>query len=386
MRLFFRAGLSGFLVLAFFYYFAVFKQNNTLNIRKYFSQPQPVEIHTKYGSSKLHLIIPATNTNTLFCKVLATAHINDYPAPLLINFGQTFVEEKAAHAAKLNGLDATLTNMAGTKTTRALKPEGDVADGKELMLIIDGFDAWFQLGPEVLVERYLELAKAEKPTVLFGADKECWPNKADTPACTNIPQSPLPTDAYGPETDKDKWHYKSRPRFLNSGTILGNLNEVQEVFSVAKVDLDKLEAAGKVVRSDQGIIADIFGERRTDATIALDYWSQFFQTLTHSHNDIEWKKITGKNMLKNIITQKIPPVIHFNGPKHYLTDWWPRMWFFNMPGGLETMMKKRNGAWVPKTIEHKSWSWKSWDELCGDYEEIFDLTKSAQSAQSAKSG
>lgn len=306
--------------------------------------------------------------------MLASANIAGFNPPLIVNYGQKYENKLEAHAAKINGVYVTLANLAKDKPPSKTVTEGE-PELDNLALVIDGFDAWFQLGPEVLVERYLERTKGK--TVVFGVDKECWPNKHDTAACTAAPESPLPTDAYGPETDKDKWHYKTRARYLNSGTIIGPIGDIQEIFSVSKSSLDKATAEGRVIYSDQGVIADVWGEKRTVAQIVLDYWSELFQTLTHSHNDIEWKEITGKHLAYNKITDKIPVVLHFNGPKQYLEKWWPFMWFHHTTGELKETVeaKKRNGGWVPKDTEHTSWEWKTWEELCGAYEEIFTVGK-----------
>src|SRR5690606_30832373 len=124
---------------------------------------------------------------------------------------------------------------------------------------------------------------------------------------------------------------------------------------------ERVQSGSHKVQSDQGIMADIFGTRRTQAQIELDYNSQFFQTMTHSHEDVIWQKIVGRIYAKNNITGKIPVLLHFNGPKNYLEDWWPKMWFFHVKGALAEMVRRKQGGWAPMNVEHTEWKWLSWD-------------------------
>lgn len=100
-------------------------------------------------------------------------------------------------------------------------------------------DIWFQLRPEVLISRYHAInaaankrlvsrlgnaVKAEKlqQTIIFGAGKRCAPNQMHTIACYPIPESPLPDDVYGANTDTimGKNKYTSlKQRYLNSGFV-----------------------------------------------------------------------------------------------------------------------------------------------------------------------
>src|SRR5690606_19713892 len=101
--------------------------------------------------------------------------------------------------------------------------------------------------------------------------------------------------------------------------------------------------------------------------ISLDYFSELFQTLTHSHDDVVWSDIAGRTLAKNTITEKIPVILHFNGPKHYLEDWWSKMWFFHTDDASIGVLKRINGAWIPTEASHLNWGWKSWNDLCGNH-------------------
>ena len=168
------------------------------------------------------LIIPASESNPELCKTLLSAFVLGYPAPTLINWGTknkagAVFKESSSHTAKIQGVYDYLNDKK------------QVSD-EDLVIIIDGYDVWFQLPPQVLVERYRELLEDTNQRlkarygmisedqdgdnlvervpkyvqkVLFGADKICWPNPKNDPACTAVPYSTLPKDVYGPETDKD---------------------------------------------------------------------------------------------------------------------------------------------------------------------------------------
>ena len=174
--------------------------------------------------------------------------------------------------------------------------------------------------------------------VLFGADKICWPNSKADPACAAVPYSTLPKDVYGPETDKDAKALLNRPRYLNSGNVIGRAQDVRDVYELA---VDKIEKQGKGSLGDQFVFAEIFGEQefqretlrrasqgtggrwvdwlsdtlgrsesplsanitinnltaipgqRYEFGIGLDYESRLFQTMTHSGDDVEFLYYNG---------------------------------------------------------------------------------------------
>lgn len=122
-------------------------------------------------------------------------------------------------------------------------------------------DIWFQLRPETLIDRYYSVNQAAnrrlqkrlgraveaeglKQTIIFGAGKRCAPNQVHTVACFPIPESPLPADLYGKNTDTimGRNKYTSlRQRFLNSGYIIGPVADMRAMFRRAqeKVDASK---------------------------------------------------------------------------------------------------------------------------------------------------
>jgi len=316
----------------------------------------------KKTNPSFHLLIPVSQSNANLCKTLLSSFVLGYPPPTLVNYGKVFVGEgwdKGTHTGKIKGTYDYLN------TARHIKDD-------DLVLIVDGYDVWFQLPPEVMIRRYHKIldaaskrlrtrygmALAAKPgtdgnsestqkyiqKVLFAADKLCWPNPADDPACAAVPFSTLPKDTYGSDTDKDAEAFHNRPRFLNSGTVIGRVADVRKVYkhAVRKVE----ENRGTI--GDQFVFAEIFGEQeyqreilrqtsqgaggrwldwvsnvlgtsdsplsanRTinnmtvvagidyELGIGLDYKSELFQTLTHSDKDIEFIAYNDSSVVSHI--------------------------------------------------------------------------------------
>ena len=298
-----------------------------------------------------HLLIPATSSNPNLCKLLLSSFVLSYPTPTLVNYGKDFNTSGkddgfGSHTGKIWGVYEFLGDKSQVKDD-------------DLVLIIDGYDVWMQLPPDVLIKRYHKLLEeanerlrrrygmktrtsavdgAQTPRVpkytqkiVFAADKICWPNPENDPACAAVPYSPLPKDAYGPETDQDKDFFFRRPRFLNSGTVMGPAADIRALYESALARADKEGWIG-----DQYIFSSVYGEQefmretlrqsnqgaggrwldwissalgasdsplaanRTinnvtlvpgqqyEYSIGLDYESELFQTITHSIHDISF--------------------------------------------------------------------------------------------------
>ncbi|MCJ1473741.1 hypothetical protein MMC13_002392 [Lambiella insularis] len=307
-----------------------------------------------------HVLIIATETSDKLCKTLLSAFLLNYPPPTLINYGEEFSGDnwdKGTHAAKINGVYDFLSKSSKVRDD-------------DLILVVDGYDVWFQLPPEVLVSRYHKIMRdtnrqlwkygvllhsdtvggkenrSQKfvQTVLFGADKLCWPNQPNDPACAAVPSSTLPKDVYGPGTDKDPEGFSNRPRYLNSGTLIGPAKDIRAIYERALQKVNQgLGAIG-----DQFIFAEILGEqsyvrlstpsanrgllipgpntvpfksikpvelnpgRRFDYHIGLDYESSIFQTMTHSVSDITFLTYSAETynpseaLISDLITARPP--------------------------------------------------------------------------------
>lgn len=194
------------------------------------------------------------------------------------------------------------------KTVDYLEHLGGVQDD-ELVLLVDDDDLWFQLPMEVLVSRYQDIIKnadsrfvkhygrkaaglirthhlehALSSRIVFGAGKQCTPNQPHTMACYAVPESPLEHDLYAGNTDSlVGWtdHSSFRPRYLNSGYVIGPVGEMRRMFRRAHDMAKGWQKLWKAVHipatdvsdngsgesdyfyhgSDQSIFAKIFGRQ-----------------------------------------------------------------------------------------------------------------------------
>ncbi|KAI9712172.1 MAG: hypothetical protein M1828_001733 [Chrysothrix sp. TS-e1954] len=225
--------------------------------------------------SDLNLLIPATQSNAELCKTVITSLVLGYPTPTILNWGKDFAQQdwraNGTHIGKITGILDFLDEPN-------FEHQRD-----QLVLIIDGYDVWFQLRPDVLTSRYKEINRANlartearlgsaavrgegiSQSILFSAQKNCGPMKAqrDAVACYAQPESPLRIDLYGPDTDildHDKHlplHF--RPGWLNSGVILGPWAEMRLLMTRAKEKIASPTIPHE--GSDQHIFNEIFGEQ-----------------------------------------------------------------------------------------------------------------------------
>ncbi|KAI4223602.1 MAG: hypothetical protein L6R36_005284 [Xanthoria steineri] len=463
------------------------------------------------SNPSFHLLIPATESNSKLCKTLLSTFALAYPPPTLVNYGKNFDGDggdKGTHTGKIRGVYDYLSD------------EKKVKDG-DMVLVIDGYDVWFQLPPVLMIKRYQQLIYEAnnrlrrrygtelKPTedkagsemgpkyaqtVVFGADKLCWPNGSSDPACAAIPYSTLPKDVYGPSTDTHPDGSHNRPRYLNSGTVMGPVKDVRAIYEVA---VEKVEKENRGTLGDQFVFAEIFGEqeyqretqrlstqgaggrwyewlsnalgasdsplaanqtinnmtvipgRRYEFGIGLDYTSEMFQTVTHSAGDISFLTYNDTTVFSEVMAQRsnlkafpsvppmdiqyahgplwysspgnhssdpedgillphsdkldnlperldwfevplatnlyaatIPSLLHINGDKSPLDDWWSSMWYHPYGRALvrrfirstQTRQAARAAAaggqtwWDMRGGRGGVWtdtgSWMSWGEVC----------------------
>ncbi|KAK9366215.1 hypothetical protein V1509DRAFT_630497 [Lipomyces kononenkoae] len=315
-------------------------------------------------SLDFQFLVPLSNSHFNFCRSLYTALINDYPRPTLINWGKEYANRYDAHADKIHGILEYL---------QKLKPH-------QYALIMDGFDIWYQLPYTQFAAKFLDFMQGEhRKLAIFGADKKCWPNQPNSPACTNVPSSTLPMDVYGTLTDslqgmpdKSEAYQFNRPRWLNSGTAVGNVAVLSEIFSEANYSIS--QTPPKKVFSDQMFIAEIFGRQIYNMT--LDYKSEIFQTMTFSHSDVvvvdndllTYPRIPTsqrRRIALNRISGYVPAVLHFNGPKGAMADWWSQLWWSQQRNNPDVVAKSERiyqsgGAF---TVDGES---ISWSDLCGN--------------------
>lgn len=296
-----------------------------------------VETPIPNAKARLHLLIPATSSNDNLCKLLLSAQILGYPTPVLINFGdhENATDPYKTHIAKVEGTLRYLEQIESSKEY-----------AEDIVLMLDGFDVWLQLRPDVLLKRFYAVnAEADartqqvygqklfkkhdmRQTIIFGPDKICWPVDFSRPACWAVPISTIPGSAFGPSATVEDNRYSNDARWLNSGTVMGAVADMKEVF---KATLEAIET-NYITDSDQYYFANIFGIQeyarlkhkprllkaarnqvfidyedesegrryqpflkkgmKTEYHIGIDYESTLFQTLAFWKPHLAWTRVS----------------------------------------------------------------------------------------------
>ncbi|KAK9376019.1 uncharacterized protein V1513DRAFT_411653 [Lipomyces chichibuensis] len=436
---------------------------------------------TAPGNRVVHFIFPTTTVNNLVCKSLFSAMLNGYPPPALLNFNSVFRDAEEARFMKIAAIHRYLSlkvhdddlvlitdsydtwfqlpfktaisryyslqerdrlahlakyskkikegnkKAKSSHSTGIIVSSSNAAGGDKIDPAVTAADVAAASGDKVFESDFPAEEGVDIPPyaehVVFGADKICWPNPKDSPACTNIPESTLPKDIYGNETDKDGYDFMIRPRWLNSGNIIGPAKVMKEIYMRAF----DIQQRSPIHFSDQVILADIFGKR--DLPIRIDYESYLFQTMTHSHADLLFlyedqveegddpnadiiDPITGvssatgargnansderidefedkqlvdaafytkktrrqsdKYLAWNRVSGNLPAVLHFNGPKLPLETWWGNMWWVHDQSPVHRLqrlkhVRRTGGAFV----DDDGTQFKSYKEICGKFD-IFE--------------
>lgn len=213
--------------------------------------------------------------------------------PVIVNWKQDFHTDKdgigPSQLGKITGLLDFLDWATDEKTQ-----EPDRLRDDDIVVMIDAHDVWFQLPPDVLLRRYyasnveanqrisLEsdldseygpstaaaaASSSIEQTIVVSAQKGCVAPRDTTSNmhCNDVPESTLPKDVYGFLTDFDIFKHKyMRPRWVNSGTFMGPVGDMQRYFRRVKDkmdhDLDEL-TDDQELGGDQGIFAEAFGEQ-----------------------------------------------------------------------------------------------------------------------------
>ena len=216
---------------------------------------------------KLHLLLPATGSTLNVCRFLLSNTITGYPEPILLGWG--------GHG-QYDGAKSHLFKVSEGLAYLESKPQSNDDD---LVLMLDAYDIWMLLRPEVIVSRYFDIIKQQNQrleedgllgleqggekvenTILFGADKICWPKDGRFAGCWAVPDSPMRAKAFGPDTDS--WMVPNRPRWLNSGTIIGPLKHMRSLFNATMDSIHRNFDEGYQWRnSDQFYFSDVWGEQ-----------------------------------------------------------------------------------------------------------------------------
>ncbi|KAH6995659.1 hypothetical protein BKA56DRAFT_509452, partial [Ilyonectria sp. MPI-CAGE-AT-0026] len=238
---------------------------------------------------KYHILMGATQPALFLCKTLLTMAILGYPSPQLIGWGEPETEGLKGGGSHFFKITKVLEYLNDPE--RRKNPAFD----NEILFMLDGYDIWFQLPFKTLVERYHATVAEENKrvaqrmgrakqienvtsSIIFGGGKLCGPSQPHTVACYTIPESPLPKDLYGGNTNTvlGTNALSSFPtRYLVAGAWAGPVGEIRTLLQRASDELDKcveshvgwfnVDGPWPVDQcykgSDQSIFVEIFGRQ-----------------------------------------------------------------------------------------------------------------------------
>ena len=102
------------------------------------------------GHRRLVIILPAQSPSFNLCKVVASAIALGYPAPVIVNWApeqeaDMINESTRSHLLKISGVLDFLEWVTSDDAHGASKLDED-----DLVLMLDAYDVWLQLPPDVL--------------------------------------------------------------------------------------------------------------------------------------------------------------------------------------------------------------------------------------------
>ncbi|CAM1506084.1 Fc.00g057250.m01.CDS01 [Cosmosporella sp. VM-42] len=241
-------------------------------------------------SRRLRVFMPADGPHINLCKTIMSAVALGYPMPTLLNWDGDYNHPDwhfaGSHIAKLESLLSVIEVLLN-----GAEDDDDVSED-DLVLLVDAYDIWFQLPPSVLIQRYHQLNReadervrkqwedlgisSEFPIppprqeIVITTAKDCFPdsNSGSDPKYEHWPESPMPSDLYGENTDRvlstfdPARKYKNiRPRCVNSGMIMGTIGALKRALERSQEKVNDVTMKGRQLWSDQALIGEVMGEQ-----------------------------------------------------------------------------------------------------------------------------
>ncbi|KAF4965716.1 hypothetical protein FSARC_6499 [Fusarium sarcochroum] len=210
-----------------------------------------------------------------------TAIALGFPSPVVINWGVDFHDithwARGQKLLKIPGFVKYLDNVLHPMADPSEKLQED-----DIVVIVDGYDTWFQLPPEVLLNRYYDINKKAnerlykqwsgkgpmpmRQTIIVSSEKHCYPKNSTRFGvdlhCFDLPDSPMRADLYGPETDKNYTDvHQNRPKWINGGLYIGPAGDMRRFFRRALSRMEASIGEGFRLRSEQGMLGEVIGEQ-----------------------------------------------------------------------------------------------------------------------------
>lgn len=229
------------------------------------------------ATSKLHYLIPATNSKDGVCVGVASALLNRYPAPVLVGWkAKGDLSSKGNHIAKLR-------NMA--RYFHSLKDASD----DDLVIVVDAFDILAQIPAEATIELYFRMMREANEhlaarhglsveearrrglyqSLLWGAEKGCFPPMFHEAQCWLVQDSYAPHNQWGPKatTGEEPWRF---PKALNGGAVIGPLGDLREFIDATLHLIEETYDSDFQYRSsDQLYLARLYARQEYHRNIEL---------------------------------------------------------------------------------------------------------------------
>lgn len=200
-----------------------------------------------------------------------------------------------------------------------------------ILLFTDSYDVLINSTENNILNRYYDaMTKYNKHNcVLFSAEKDCWPDR--TLMC-KYPK------------------YNSPYLYLNSGGFIGTAHNIYSLI---------MDATISNTDDDQLFFTNLYLTDTLKQRIALDYDCYLFQTLNNSLSDISFH---GKYIIRNIVFNTYPLVIHGNGPLQYKQIMY-RL-FYIIKHGLYKLKYAGNDLYTPHNMESVMYNNKPYLDTC----------------------
>ncbi|KAK5726993.1 hypothetical protein LTR15_002884 [Elasticomyces elasticus] len=240
--------------------------------------------------ANLHVLVPALDQDVNLCRLMLAAGALGYPSPVLLNL------------TRFAGQDGDLPKVKGV--LEYLKSLDSTA-GDDVVVVLDGADSWLQLRAQTLVDRFFAInqhadarisadlglaARTYKirQGIVFGAQKYCTPWSENDPPCYAVPESPLPRDIYGAETDQLSEGDKNprlnyRQRFLDSGVVMGNVRSMRGLYGEAL----RLREEQPNLGDQQAVFSSLFGRQEVWREVVRQ--DSLNRTTTAKSLKVPWK-------------------------------------------------------------------------------------------------
>lgn len=274
----------------------------------------------------MHVVLPASTTSPRFCRSLSILLINNYE-PTIINWNG-----ESHHSSKIFKLLEYLERNTSAKHEQLLDlPPQCTEERGDIVISMDAYDVLTQRSLDSVIEQFEQVSAK----IVYSAEKGCHPPGEDW--CKQVPDSPLQHNYYGPKTDGEDLRY-SRPRFLNSGFVIGYAKDLLNLYSDVAASATSTSRQGNF-KADQSIFGPIYVSELYNMT--LDWIGTMstpyflyeeeigpqpipIDNPAHNNsflqNEVPWS-------LFNRVTGQFPAFIHFNGNKNHMDDQWRQLWW-----------------------------------------------------------